>query len=88
MNTQFNTIETIRTNAAIANKVTAYLDACNQFEAQASQYATNDSFVSRKSAEEVSNSYQKAKSADCEYNVYLAAHAAEHWLSKAWNNAD
>lgn len=88
MNTSFNTIETIRTNAAIINKSAAYLSACDEFEIEASQFANNENFVSRKSAEEVSLSYQKAKNADCEYSVYVSAHAAEIWLQKAWNNAD
>lgn len=88
MNTNFNTIETIRTDAAITNKSEAYLAACDSFEVEASNYANNTSFMCRKSAEEVSLAYQKAKNADCEYAVYAAAHAAECWLSKAWNNAD
>lgn len=88
MNTSFNTIESIRTNAAIDNKCAAYLAACDQFEIQASQYANNDSFISRKSAEEVSACYVNAQNADCEYTVYVNSHAAEQWLSKAWNNAD
>lgn len=88
MNTSFNTIETIRTNAAITNKSAAYLAACDQFEIEASKFATNENFVSRKSAEEVSLHYAKAQSADCEYAVYIAANHAEQWLSKAWNNAD
>lgn len=88
MNTVFNTIETIRTNAAITNKSEAYLAACDIFEVQASQFASNDNFVSRNSAEQVSLAYQKAKHADCEYSIYVSAHAAEVWLSKAWNNAD
>ena len=88
MNTNFNTIETIRIDANIENKAAAYLGACDNFEAQASQFANNENVVSRKSAEEVSMAYLKAKSADCEYAVYVAAHAAECWLSKSWNNAD
>lgn len=88
MNTSFNTIESIRTNAEITNKAAAYLAACDQFEIEASQFANNENFVSRKSAEEVSIQYAKAKNADCEYAVYAAANAAEVWLSKAWNNAD
>ena len=88
MNTNFNTIETIRTDAAITNKSEAYLAACDSFEKEASNYANNESFITRKSAEEVSLAYKKAKNADCEYAVYAAAHAAEDWLSKAWNNAD
>ena len=88
MNTQFNTIETIRTDATIKNKSIAYLAACDQFEVQASKFSTNENFVSRKSAEEVSLNYAKAKNADCEYSVYVSAHACECWLSKAWNNAD
>ena len=88
MNTQFNTIETIRTDATIINKSEAYLAACDSFEVEASKFATNENFVSRKSAEEVSLAYAKAKNADCEYAVYASAHACECWLSKAWNNAD
>jgi hypothetical protein len=88
MNTQFNTIETIRTDASIINKVEAYLNACNDFEIEASKYADNESFISRKSSEEVSLSYENAKNADCEYSVYSYAHACEMWLSKAWNNAE
>lgn len=88
MNTQFNTIETIRTNALISNKSAAYLAAMDEFEVEASKFANNENFVSRKSAEEVSLSYTTAKAADCEYSIYAAAHAAEVWLAKAWNNAD
>ena len=88
MNTSFNTIETIRTDATITNKSAAYLAACDEFEIEASKFANNENLVSRKSAEEVSLAYHKAKSADCEYSVYVAANAAETWLSKAWNNAD
>ena len=88
MKTKFNTIETIRTDATITNKVEAYLAACDHFEVEASQYANNANFMSRKSAEEVSLSYEKAKKADCEYAVYAASVECECWLSKAWNNAD
>ena len=88
MNTEFNTIETIRTDATITNKSEAYLAACDSFEIEASKFADNKNMVSRHSAEEVSLSYAKAMSVDCEYSVYAAAHAAECWLSKAWNNAD
>jgi hypothetical protein len=88
MNTEFNTIETIRTDATITNKSAAYLAACDEFEKQASQFATNENFVSRKSAEEVSLNFEKAKSADNEYAIYVSANACEIWLKKAWNNAD
>lgn len=88
MNTKFNTIETIRTDATIVNRTAAYLAACDQFEIEATQFATNENFVSRKSAEEVSLRYAKAQSGDCEYAVYAEAHACEAWLAKAWNNAD
>jgi hypothetical protein len=88
MTTSFNTIESIRTNAAIDNKCAAYLAACDQFEIEATRYVNNENLVCRKSAEEVSLSYAKAKSSDSEYAIYAAAHAAEMWLSKAWNNAD
>lgn len=87
MNTQFNTIETIRTGN-VANRAAAYLAACDQLEIEASQFANNENFVSRKSAEQVSLEYAKAQAADCEYSVYAYAAAAEVWLSKAWNNAD
>ena len=88
MNTLFNTIENISNDKTIVNKSAAYLAACDQFEIEASKFANNENFMSRKSAEEVSLAYDKAKRADCEYNVYVAAFAAEGWLSKAWNNAD
>lgn len=88
MNTSFNTIENIRMNAAIIDKSSAYLAACDEFENQASQFASNENFVCKKYAEEVSLAFAKAKAADCEYSIYAAAHAAENWLSKAWNNAD
>ena len=88
MNTKFNTIEAIRTDATITNKTAAYLAACDQFEVEASQFANNENFVSRKSAEEVSLNFAKAKKADCEYAVYAAALECENWLAKAWNNAD
>lgn len=88
MNTQFNTIETISNDATITNKTAAYLAACDSFEIEASKFANNENFVCRKSAEEVSLSFDKAKHADCEYSVYVAANAAEIWLKKAWNNAD
>jgi hypothetical protein len=88
MNTKFNTIETIRTDSNITGKIQAYIDACDSFEVEASKYSSNSSFVSRKSAEEVSLSYDKAKNSNCEYTCYANAHAAEAWLSKAWNNAN
>jgi len=88
MNTEFNTIETIRTDATITNKCAAYLAACDSFEKEASKFANNENIVSKHSAEEVSLAYAKAKNADCEYAVYTAAHACECWLSKSWNNAD
>ena len=88
MNKQFNTIETINNDSTITNKSAAYLAACDQFEIQASEFHENENFVSRKSAEEVSFCYEKAKNADCEYSVYAATFAAEVWLKKAWNNAD
>lgn len=87
MNTKFNTIEKISNDASIKNKVAAYLEACNSFELEASKFSNNENFASRKSAELVSLNYEKAKSADCEYSVYIAAFAAEKWLEKAWNNA-
>jgi hypothetical protein len=88
MNTEFNTIETIRTDATITNKCAAYLAACDSFEKEASKFANNENIVSKHSAEEVSLAYAKAKTADCEYMVYVSAKLAEAWLSKAWNNAD
>lgn len=88
MNTLFNTIETISNDSKVSNKVQAYLTACDSFEVEASKFASNESFMCRKSAEQVSLEYAKAKSADCEYAVYTAAMAAEVWLKKAWNNAD
>lgn len=88
INTQFNTIENISNDATILNKSAAYLAACDEFEAQASKFANNENFVSRKSAEEVSLNFEKAKSADNEYSIYVATFAAEVWLKKAWNNAD
>lgn len=88
MNKKFNTIETIRTDATISNKSAAYLAACDEFEKQASQFATNENFVSRKSAEEVSLNYIKAQGGDCEYAIYASANACEIWLQTAWNNAD
>lgn len=88
MNTQFNTIETIRTDFNISNKTEAYLLACDLFEVEASKFANNENFVSRKSAEEVSLNYAKAKTGDCEYEVYSNCYNAEKWLEKAWNNAD
>lgn len=88
MNTKFNTIENISNDATITNKSEAYLSACDTFEAEASKFANNENFMSRKSAEEVSLAYEKAKHADCEYSIYVACFAAEKWLEKAWNNAD
>lgn len=88
MNTKFNTIETIRTDSKISNKTEAYLLACDSFEVEASKFANNENFVSRKSAEEVSLNYAKAKTGDCEYAVYAACYDSEKWLEKAWNNAD
>ena len=88
MNTEFNTIENISNDATITNKSEAYLAACDSFEIEASKYANNENFVSRKSAEEVSLAYAKAKTADCEYMVYVSAKLAEAWLAKAWNNAN
>jgi hypothetical protein len=87
MNTEFNTIEKIYKSKDIANSA-AYLAACDSFEVEASKFANNESFYCRKCAEEVSLAYSRAKNADCAYSVYVAAHAAEKWLEKAWNNAD
>jgi hypothetical protein len=87
MNTQFNTIETISNDAAIINKSEAYLAACDLFEKESVQYVGNDSFMCRKSAEEVSLSYARAKYADCEYSVYINAHAAEKWMEQAFKAA-
>jgi hypothetical protein len=86
INTQFNTIETIYNQNP--NNSDAYMAAMDMFEQQASIYANNDSFVSRKSAEEVSLAYDKAKHTTESYTIYALAHAAEKWLEKAWNNAD
>jgi hypothetical protein len=88
MTTKNNTIEEIRTDATIINKSAAYISACDKFELEASKFATNESFISRKCAEEVSLSFSRAKLADCEYSIYTAAHAAEVWLKKAVDNAD
>lgn len=88
MDTTFTTIEKISNDKTITNKSAAYLAACDIFEINASKFANNENFVSRKSAEEVSLNYEKAKSADCEYSIYVAVFAAEVWLKKAWNNAD
>ena len=88
MNTEFNTIEKISNDSTILNKYEAYLSACDSFEKEASKYTNNENFSSRKSAEEVSLAYAKAKTADCEYMVYTSAKLAEAWLEKAWNNAD
>lgn len=87
MNIQFNTIESI-SNSKENNKSELYLSACESFEVEASKYADNENFICRKSAEQVSIEYAKAKSADCEYSVYTAAFSAEKWLEKAYNNAD
>lgn len=78
----YTNIETIRTDASIANKIAAYIAACDQYEVEASQYANHQSFTIRKFAEEVSLSYAKAQSADCEYNVYAAANACERWMEQ------
>jgi len=90
MNTNFNTIATIA-DSTFDNSIEkrqAYLDACEQFEIQASEYSNNESFMCRMSAEEVSLAYEVAKGCQCEYSLYRAALACEVWLSKAWNNAD
>lgn len=86
MNTSFNTIETIMNTAD--NRSAAYLSACADFKTQAVQFSTNESFICRKYAEEVHRAVAKANNADCEYAIYAAAHMAEGWLAKAWNNAD
>ncbi len=88
MNTKFNTIETIQNDTTIINKIQAYLNACDTFESQASEFAVNDNVVSRNSSLEVSLAYARAKECDCEYSIYREALACEMWLSKAWNNAD
>lgn len=87
MKATFNTIETIRTDAMITNKSAAYLAACDSFEKDATQFCNNEGFFCKKAAEEVSLSYDKAKHADGEYNVYAAAHACECWLEKAYSTA-
>ncbi len=90
MNTKFNTIATIADSTfdSSIEKRQAYLNACEEFEIQASEYAHNESFMCRKSAEEVSLAYEVAKGCQCEYSLYRAALACEVWLCKAWNNAD
>lgn len=80
--------EAIQLDATITNKSTAYMALMDQFELEASQYANNDNFICRKSAEEVSLKYNSAKGADCEYTLYTLCFGAEVWLKKAWNNAD
>lgn len=77
-----NVIETIRTDKNIDNKTKAYLEACSQFEIEASKIENPKSMISRKSSEEVSISFDKAKKADCEFNVYSHAHATEKWFVK------
>ena len=88
MNKEFNTIAKIQEDATIINRGAAYLHACDQFEAQASQYANNSNWLCRKYAEEVSICYNKVKNCNCEYTAYANAHAAEVWLSKACDSAD
>lgn len=82
MKTTYNQIETIRTDASISNKIVAYLAACDQYEVEASKYATHQSFIIRKFAEEVSLAYAKAQSGDCEYSVYVQANACERWMEQ------
>lgn len=86
MKATFNEIEKIQ-SSRIENKSQAYLEACDKFEIEASKFATNENFVCRKYAEEVSLAYHRAKSADCEYMVYSECFAAEKWLERAWNNS-
>jgi hypothetical protein len=84
--TTFNTIETIRTNSEISNKSQAYLDACNQFEKQASNLldSENASMFLPNMIREVSLAYHSAKNAGCDYTTYSAAHSCEVWLSKCY----
>lgn len=86
MNTNFDTIQKIY-ETDITN-VSAYLQACDSFEKDASAFCTNENIICRKAAEEVSLAYDRAKNTTEPYNVYVAALAAEMWLCKAWNNAD
>jgi hypothetical protein len=90
MNTQFNTIETIRTNSEITNKTQAYLYACNQFERQASDLldSENASMFLPNMVREVSLAYHALKNATCGYSAYTAAHSCEVWLSKCFQSAN
>lgn len=85
INTDFNTIETIYNNNV--SDVAGYMAALDMFELQATQFVGNESFFCRKSAEEVSLSYDKAKHTTEPYEIYRHAAAAEVWLKTAHERA-
>ena len=87
MTNKFNAIERIRTNSEITNKSQAYINACDEFEKQASLLLNSGSksIFLPQIVEEVSYYFDKAKKSGCEYSIYAAAHACEIWFSKAYS---
>lgn len=85
INTNFNTVELIYKNNVA--DVAGYMAALDMFELQATQFVSNESFFCRKSAEEVSLAYHKAKNASEPYEIYQHANAAEVWLKTAYERA-
>lgn len=85
INTNFNTVELIYKNNVA--DVAGYMAALDMFELQATQFVSNESFFCKKSAEEVSLAYDKAKHTSEPYEIYQHAHAAEVWLKTAYERA-
>ena len=80
--TNFNTVNQLA-DVAAENKASKYIAMARKFAEEASSIAASiDSFFVKMAAREVNDSYQKAKSSNCEYTAYINAHAAEKWLEK------
>jgi len=76
-------IEEIR-NSKSENKSQEYLNACDEFEKNASEILKTKElgFICKKFAEEVSLAYNQAKSESCEYGVYAKAHSAACYMDE------
>ena len=84
----FNTVNEL-SNVPCENKSAKYLEMAREFAIKAQEMSKdNESFISKKYAQEAVMAMRRAESADCEYALYVAANAAEKWFEKCWNNLD
>ena len=68
----------------IENKSAEYMKIVTDFAKQACDiFRTTESFLAKNSAKEVISSFRKCEAADCEFTLYVNAHAAEIWLENA-----